>query len=90
MVKSPVSVGPAPDLLAEYFALSGVAQAELARAIGVSDPTMTNYMQRLRRPRDIIRRKIAVATCGHVPVPSWESADDLATIRAVKQLGKVS
>lgn len=77
----------APRLLEVWLQESGVTQAVLADAIGVSEPTLTEYVKRRRCPRDLTRQKIRRATCGAVPIDAWDSAEERADVRRVRRLG---
>lgn len=62
--------------LAEYIHETGRRKADLAKAIGVSRGYVTELCQGTKRPGLSVAVRIETATCGMVPVRSWESVPD--------------
>lgn len=58
-------------LLRAFLQQHGVSQVSASKALGVSDPTIHDWLAGIKRPRAHHRESIAVWTGGDVPASSW-------------------
>jgi transcriptional regulator with XRE-family HTH domain len=72
--------------LAAFLEENGLTQRQLARALGVSDPVVHDWLSGDRRPRDVHRRGIAAFTRGRIPFDAWLSDEERAEIERVGAL----
>ena len=71
------------DLLAAWLAERAVSQADVARAMGVSNVAVHNWIKGMSPPSDVNRRRLERWTGGAVPTVSWLSPDERAEIEAM-------
>lgn len=71
-------------LLRRFLDRHGVSQRVAACAIGVSAPTMSDWLSGNKRPTDHMRTAIAKWTRGAVPEGAWMFADEARALEAVK------
>lgn len=57
--------------LREWRLARNLTQAEAARELGVSQPTLSDYERGVKQPRIALALRIAERTAGNVPVESW-------------------
>lgn len=58
-------------LLGEFLRRNGLTQLAAGRAIGVSDPTIHDWVTGAKRPRAHHREAVAVWTSSEVPCDAW-------------------
>lgn len=71
-------------LLRKFLEDNGILQSAAALAIGVSAPTMSDWLAGHKRPSDHMRTIIARWTNGAVPESAWLFAEETRAINAVK------
>lgn len=76
----------ARQTLAAFLEENSLTQRQLARAIGVSDPVVHNWLSGDRRPRDVHRRGIAAFTRQRIPAEAWLTEEERAEIERVGAL----
>lgn len=72
------------DLLSGFLTLHSLNQSDAARAVGVSVPTMHDWLKGAKRPRATHRKTLDKWSRGAIPAASWETPDELATQDAVQ------
>jgi DNA transposition AAA+ family ATPase len=70
-------------LLAKFLHDNGITKAAAKRAIGISDPTLADYLSGARRPSEPRRVRIEKWTAGVVPARSWETKEEREVARNV-------
>ena len=70
--------------LAAYLKGRGLPQCRLADAIGVSHPTVHDWLHGARRPRAVHRALIAKWTSDEVAVAAWVTGEEWALIDATQ------
>jgi transcriptional regulator with XRE-family HTH domain len=70
--------------LQAFLQAHGITQLAAATALGVSDPTVHDWVTGAKRPKAHHRQAIAVWTNGEVPTDSWLKADERAAAAAVR------
>lgn len=73
-------------LLRELLQTRGLTQSDAARAIGVSAPTIHDWVTSAKRPRAAHREAIEVWTAGAVPASAWETEEERALLARVRPL----
>jgi transcriptional regulator with XRE-family HTH domain len=71
-------------LLRRFINRHGVTQFAASQALGVSDPTVNDWLKGVKRPVAHHRDAIAIWTNGEVPVESWvrnSERDAVARVR---------
>jgi hypothetical protein len=71
-------------LLRGFLDRHGLSQGDAAEALGVSDPTVHDWLKGAKRPRSHHRDAVATWTSGEVPAVAWvldEEAEKLAAVR---------
>lgn len=71
-------------LLAEFLKRNGLTQLAASRAIGVSDPTIHDWVTGSKRPRAHHRDAISVWTNEDVPADAWLTDEERAGTMAVR------
>lgn len=77
----PASIEPKPfssgnGLLANFLRRNGLKQTDAATALGVSAPTLSDWLSKMKRPRAHHRRAIAIWTRNGVPESAWDTAQE--------------
>ncbi len=72
------------QLLREFIRSHGLADAAAAAAIGVSAPTMHEWLSGTYRPRVEHRRAIEKWTSAYVPESAWQTAEERETAEGIK------
>lgn len=67
---------PAFGLFREWVDRPENSQARVARALGVTAPSVNAWYQRISRPKPHLRGPLAELTDGFVPEESWELASE--------------
>lgn len=67
-------------LFHRFLADNDISQADAAKAIGVEPPVVHDWRQHKKRPREHLRRVIAIWTNGFVPEDSWFVATEREAI----------
>lgn len=70
--------------LADFLKRNGLTQLAAAEALGVSDPTIHDWVTGSKRPRAHHREVIAVWTRGEVTAQSWLEDKERAAMAAVR------
>ncbi len=70
--------------LRRFLKKHGITQIAAAKALGVSDPTIHDWLYEIKRPRAHHRQAIEVWTCGAVDEGSWMSADERDAMASVQ------
>lgn len=71
-------------LLAEFLKRNGLTQLAASKALGVSDPTIHDWVTGSKRPRAHHRETIAVWTNEEVPSDSWLTDEERAATEVVR------
>lgn len=71
-------------LLGAFLRAHAITQLACANALGVSDPTVHDWVTGSKRPRANHRDAIAVWTRGEVPADAWLTAEELGARSAVR------
>jgi transcriptional regulator with XRE-family HTH domain len=71
-------------LLSAFLEAHGLRNADAARALGVSDPTIYDWLRGEKRPRGPYRKAIEIWTGAAVSESSWEKDEDRDIVQAVK------
>lgn len=72
--------------LAAWLEREKVAQAALARALGVSGACVSDWLARKRLPGELYRAAIDRYTSGAVPATSWQDARERALAEKLAEL----
>jgi transcriptional regulator with XRE-family HTH domain len=64
------------DLLRAHIKALDFSAHDAAEALQVSDATMSDWLNRVSRPRAKLRTRIRIWSGGDVPDASWESQDE--------------
>lgn len=70
--------------LAAFLRKNGITQLSAAESLGVSDPTVHDWVTGSKRPRAHHRDAIATWTHGEVGTESWLTAEEQASRQAVR------
>lgn len=70
--------------LAEFLRRNGLTQISAAGALGVSDPTIHDWVTGSKRPKAHHREVIAVWTRGEVTIDAWLTAQERAATQLVR------
>ena len=84
----PVTVTAGARLLRGFLKKNSITQADAAEAIGVSNPTVHDWLVGSKRPRPMHRKAIAVWTSAEVPAASWESAREEQKVANVQPFSR--
>jgi DNA-binding transcriptional regulator YdaS (Cro superfamily) len=71
-------------LLAQFLEQREIPQSRCAAALGVSSPTVHDWLKAVKRPRTALRVAIDRWTGGAVPSSSWATAKELATLDGIE------
>jgi len=71
-------------LLRKFLEDNRITQSTAASAIGVSAPTMSDWLAGNKRPSDHMRTIVARWTGNSVPESSWLFAEESRAVNAVK------
>jgi transcriptional regulator with XRE-family HTH domain len=80
-------VGRGRGLLRRFLETNRIAQAQFAKAMGVSEASVSGWVSdggRQDTPRDFHRKRIERWTKGAVPADSWVTADEKAAIEEIE------
>jgi transcriptional regulator with XRE-family HTH domain len=72
----------APERLREWRRSRNYTQAEAAKALGVSQPTLSDYERGTKQPRIAQAARIAERTGGEVPLDAWLDASSQGSSHA--------
>lgn len=72
------------SLLREFLQKHDVTQLAASKALGVSDPTIHDWVKGTKRPRAHHREAIAVWTGGEIPIEAWLRDDERAAMADVR------
>ncbi len=72
-----------PELFAAFLEEHGITQLAASAAIGVSAPTVHDWIAETKRPRTHHRQAIEVWTGGEVPASSWETEAERGAVANV-------
>lgn len=70
--------------LAAFLRNNGITQLSAAEALGVSDPTVHDWVSGAKRPKAHHRDAIATWTRGVVGTETWLTAEERASRKAVR------
>ncbi len=70
--------------LAEFLKRNGLTQLAAAEALGVSDPTVHDWVTGAKRPRAHHREAISVWTGGEISSDSWLVDEERVAMAAVR------
>jgi transcriptional regulator with XRE-family HTH domain len=76
--------------LAEFLRRNNLTQLATAEALGVSDPTVHDWVTGSKRPKAHHRDAISVWTRGEVPVDAWLEESERVARAAVKPFDRES
>jgi hypothetical protein len=87
--RPPPELGSRPSegqrLFARFHRESDKSLNAIAKEIGVSGPTVHDWIWARKSPSVTHRRKVEAITCGLIPAASWETAD--VGVRRIELLG---
>ncbi len=78
----------AVKLLKDHLEAKGMTKSAAARELGVSAPTMQDWLDATKRPRPSLRLAIARWTDGAVPASAWVTAAELREAEAIVAAAK--
>lgn len=70
-------------LMERYLTEKGLKQTHAAKALDVSDPTVSDWLSGEKRPRAETRDLIETWTGGAVPAGAWKTAEEIAAQQAM-------
>jgi len=76
------------EKLEEFISDNGLTKLAAAKYLGVSDPTIYDWVTGIKRPKSHHRRAIEIWTNGKVPAESWLFDDEKRSISIVKPFRK--
>lgn len=74
---------PGASLLEAFLRVNSITQMAASKALGVSDPTIHDWVSGAKRPRAHHRKAIDVWTGGSVPELAWATDDERVALAKV-------
>jgi DNA-binding transcriptional regulator YdaS (Cro superfamily) len=73
-----------PEKLSQFLQAHGLTQRAAASAVGVSAPTMHDWITGAKRPSSRHRESIERWTNGEVAAAAWATEDEQQAVRAIE------
>ena len=74
------------EKLKQFLDENGVSKRQCAIALGVSSPTIIDWLRGHKRPRHVHRAAISKWTNGIVPEADWETSEDREARKKAEQV----